>query len=366
LDALTVRYKLKAYGATVKQAFNKIEEAGGRTGFSVSGLKMEIKPSEIPRRLIWRNADARGYLDMRYPQGHNFEVTLSAVYLATHTLEEAQAMCERIAAAFGLIKRRRLGRLDLSVDIGGWNIRFTEQNAWIAQRRATTKAMRVDTHCKGMKLTGFTVCPGNALMMRVYDKVEELKLADRAHKQPIEHALWKEAGWTGEPVTRVEFQLRSKVLKALGLTDPRQIGERMDAVWAYCTQKWVRLSVPGSATRRSRWKLDPKWELVRSVVFKHAAAPAERIHKSIGADAKQTFGGKETTDEQCMDQFLDGIFGTGKAVVKRELVQQHGLSEIRQYLINRHSAAEAYFWSASQVDLEDKGETDEYGFAVAI
>jgi hypothetical protein len=126
--------------------------------------------------------------------------------------------------------------------------------------------------------------------MRVYDKLAELTAHNDEAKRAAEEEVWRRAGRDDDgPVSRVEFQLRGGVLDELSLRDPAQLGASLDRVWQYCVM-WVRLAIPESASRRARWKTDPRWEATRSVVFERPSEPARRIACRGGAGAAQVIG----------------------------------------------------------------------------
>lgn len=140
---------------------------------------------------------------------------------------------------FGEPIEARLRKLDLCADFAGWRIGDVLHEAWIVQRIGRVREYEKQTHRVGSKITGFTICPGNTLMMRAYDKVAELNVTGREQKREIEYSFWKREGWQFESVTRIEFQFRSTVL--------RQFEARnLDTI-----------AIPNSEVRRARWEIDP-------------------------------------------------------------------------------------------------------------
>ncbi len=133
-----------------------------------------------------------------------------------------------------------------------------------------------------LSVTGITVAAGNPLMARVYAKDIELRQAGREEKRAIEHRIWSEHGWDGvAPVTRVEFQCRGEFLDEIRLRDPRALGDNVDAAFQHCV-RWLRLIEPGSSSRRTRSRLDPRWVVVTSTEFAHEADPIMRDRKHRG------------------------------------------------------------------------------------
>jgi hypothetical protein len=106
---------------------------------------------------------------------------------------------------------------------------------------------------------------------RVYDKTVHLQNDVVGDRRSAEHARWRANGWNEiARVTRVEFQVRGVALKEMDggqLRDTARFVQRLDALWKYLTCKWVRLCVLDSASRRARWKTDPRWRLVQDAQF---------------------------------------------------------------------------------------------------
>lgn len=140
-------------------------------------------------------------------------------------------------------------------------------------------------------VTGHTVCPGNAIMARVYDKTQELRVHRDPEKERLEKLIWSEHGWQGEQVTRVEFQIRGEAAKELFGRQLDRATRELDAIWGYCTTRWLKLVVPGTATRLRRCDLDPRWDAATKVGWGHPdQAPAERTRERGLATAQQAFG----------------------------------------------------------------------------
>jgi len=373
VDALTAGFQLVASRTRFTEAFEAAEGAGhGRSAWSADGLTVGVQLSRSRGRLSFKNADARGVLDAHQVHGFCVEVSVSALYLATHPLPDALALCERLASMFGRVVDRRLRRVDLCADIGGWSVADTAAEGFIAQRRGRVKTYEKEMHRVGSVVTGFSVCPGNRLMLRVYDKRAELRRQCSEDKRALEEELWQRAGWRGEPVTRVEFQLRSEALKSLGMLEPAALPHKLDGAWAYCTKKWVRLSEPHSASRRDRWRLDARWSLVQGVVFVQPSAPSERQTVSgSGASAEQVLGtvrsflasrGRlpEATEPSGADasahaeaarSTLQACATQLSAELCAALLRKRGPSGGYGYVRRRHAAAQASHFSADRPGL---------------
>ena len=125
---------------------------------------------------------------------------------------------------------------------------------------------------------------------RIYAKSFELGLAGREAKRAIEHELWRLNGWHGEDVTRLEFQHRGTFLDEVKLRDPGDLERQLDAIWAYDTQRFLRMKVPGTASRLERCAEDARW-LAARCAFRHDVSPIVRTRALRGgASAAQAIG----------------------------------------------------------------------------
>ena len=115
-------------------------------------------------------------------------------------------------------------------------------------------------------------------MFRCYGKTGEMKKDSAKHD--FFHHLWKqETGHDVEHVTRLEFQIRRKVIKDLKINSVSDLSQKLNAIWAYCVgdgkdnKGWCRFldQAMTPADRRNknqqRYDTDQLWELVRNVRF---------------------------------------------------------------------------------------------------
>ena len=235
--------------------------------------------------------------------GWSLELVARASYLANHSLEDVVLELRTWANAFGLVAEERLRRVDMAADFEGMPIEAEDADAFVRPPRST-----MTSWCEGRKpdetwaktyreasdrVTGHTICPGNALMLRVYNKTQEMKIrhGEKAQKKAqLERHIWAENGWQGGDVTRVEFQIRGDACKELlGRQVERLLKERQ-ALWRYCAERWVRLVVPDESTRLRRCSVDPRWQAVQSVTWGAQQTPLRRVRHRGLATAGQAWG----------------------------------------------------------------------------
>jgi hypothetical protein len=241
---------------------------------------------------LLENADARVVVNARAPRGWLVAVEMSGVALArighVVAIERARVLASKL---LGHVEGERVRRVDMCADFIGFDLPNIDPHAWLVQRRCKqVDHVRLDTHREGDECTGFTIGRG-AVVLRVYNKTEELKAKGDAVKRAEEYERWKAAGWDGRsPVTRVEFQLRDAAMKELGLRDVQHFDERLDHAWAYCTRRWCRLVELGTRTRKKRCETDARWEAVRNVEFNSSAEAATRKRARGTVDARHAVG----------------------------------------------------------------------------
>jgi hypothetical protein len=109
---------------------------------------------------------------------------------------------------------------------------------------------------RGQRVTGLQIGRGE-IVCRFYDKVLEIALKGHGHIMP----LWTSNGWDGKSqVSRLEFQLRRGGLRRFDPTmDYATYQECKPDIWAYMTDRFLRVVDPGTATRKERAKETDYW-----------------------------------------------------------------------------------------------------------
>lgn len=266
--------------------------------------------------------------------GWSVVVEARALLLARMKYSELLEMFRELLASFGLLVAWRQRRIDLAADVTGWQLAISDGEAFVKPPRAKLGhweplAKDLDPDAAGHSdadherahvttyrsedraVTGHTVCPGGAIMARIYDKVCELNQPGRFAKRQVEVAIWQAAGWTGRlvetasggfrvegpPVVRVEFQVRGEALEEMGLRDPLKLASSLDSLWAYCVARdagrgkgWLRLVLPDDATRLRRCATDPRWRVLQETIWVERAEPAVRLRRRGLASLAQALG----------------------------------------------------------------------------
>ncbi|MBF0379684.1 MAG: hypothetical protein HQL69_01625 [Magnetococcales bacterium] len=80
----------------------------------------------------------------------------------------------------------------------------------------------------------------------------------------------------------MEFQIRREPLKEMGIITVPDYLEQQTALWAYLTQKWLRLTIPReSKPDKKLWPTHPLWETLSGIVWDCGyQPPATRLRSS--------------------------------------------------------------------------------------
>jgi hypothetical protein len=134
--------------------------------------------------------------------------------------------------------------------------------------------------------------------------------------------------WDWEsPVWRVEFQLRRKALKELGIDSVEALWGKEDNLWSYLTGEWLQLKTP-KEDNVSRWPEKRKWTLIRKAQSGYEASPLVRKQVKQG-DAKRLL------DQGSGILFsLGAVKGCDSMEKTLELLRQHGEGKLRKDNIN--------------------------------
>lgn len=218
-------------------------------------------------------------IDEHAREGWSLKVNASALLLMREGPHAALTMARSIARAMlSQVVEERVSRLDLCADVTGFDLGGLNVQHFVTHKRVRfSQISQLQEYWRAGKRTGFVFGKGDA-MARIYDKTEHLALGLDDTKADEERSEWSCAGWNGrDDVTRVEFQLRGRLLKELELRDPDRCLERLDSIWSYCTHKWLRFVDRSTATRKERCETDQRWAVLEEVVFRVRTEPAKRV-----------------------------------------------------------------------------------------
>jgi len=216
---------------------------------------------------ILRNDDVTLKINENAQGGIHFpeiQVALHSGYLWRNGYESAIGYIQEWIARLADIGMVKVSRADLTADIRA-PLPVLSADCREIVTRAKNKGLLghgqfgVGRFYTGLQPSGYRVGSSN-LMCRMYDKVAE---SYKSKKTWFEE-LWEKEGWQkGEPVTRVEFQLRRAFLRQMQTSTPDDLIVQAPDLWRYLTEDWLTLRVPGDDSHRNRWKLRELWQVVQ-------------------------------------------------------------------------------------------------------
>jgi len=199
-----------------------------------------------------------------------------------------------LACYGGKIIKERVSEVHLAADFIGTDIKavdLCDQSKWIAKAQSFNPHEKIplfrdhgqepesndidfNPHYIHRRLTGVDMGKGN-LMLRIYDKVTELKRSRAAHKQQIFSEIWGLDRFDDQSVTRVEYQVRRPKLREFADAEGMRIDTVADLVhsirslWAYLTTEWTRhTATPVNRNHnQSKAKVSEFWQKVQAVVW---------------------------------------------------------------------------------------------------
>lgn len=170
--------------------------------------------------------------------------------------------------ACGIDATLNVARLDLHSDWQGIDIKANERVNVVtySDKRALYEV--------GEEMSGLTFGKrGGSLLCRIYDKTREF--TDKGHDWWPD--VWGPKYDPAQKVLRVEFEFSREGLREFAVDTPEDAFDQAPALWAYATCNWLALRTPTDDETRSRWPVDPRWELIQRSTLRGGCAPADRI-----------------------------------------------------------------------------------------
>ncbi|MBI4934066.1 MAG: hypothetical protein HY828_09320 [Actinobacteria bacterium] len=278
---------LSARGAAPQSLFADLEQA--RASAELDGLPVSTHLGGYPVKV-----QSRAWGKYRYCAVHELArigftpsetlpvVRFQPTAVALHALgpELTVLWASNFLDACGIQATLHVSRLDLHSDWHGVEFHANERSNFVtySTRRALWEVAE--------ELSGLAFGKrGGALICRIYDKSREM--VEKGHDWWPD--VWGPAYDSERKVTRVEFEFSRAGLKEFGVDGPEEALERAPELWAYATCSWLSLRIPTQDDTRSRWPVDPRWQLVQGSSLAGRSAPATRIRAGIREGELRTF-----------------------------------------------------------------------------
>lgn len=273
-------------------------EKGIKGCFEVDGESFEVKRAGEGYKLATVEC---AIIVSNDPNGFHVKFEAGALLLRRLGLEQVCAFAQRIAENLTcqILEENRVRRADLFMDVAGVSFQAEDLGAFVSRAHREHGYHSSDRlhHAKakggGPRLTGFTFSPGNPLMVRLYDKLAELESVGglESVKTKTELATFRSQGLSpGQEVWRLEAQLRTEVLKRRGVQTMAALIQRTTELWDYCfsgPKPWLRLVVPGSATRVERQRVDERWIPFEENPFVELGGPSNACDGDLGGSSPE-------------------------------------------------------------------------------
>lgn len=230
----------------------------------------------------------------------------------------------------GRVIKEIISEAHLALDLVGLyigDLNIQNEDYWIKRSK------RFDVYKENRCLTGISI-GRDACALRIYDKVFEI--ARSGSKQETFKDFWKVKHYADRPVTRVEFQLRRKVLKTLkveqdaeGAIDTLEdLNSGLNSIWQFCISDRARhcsTIVDYESNHQSRAENSEFWNLVNSVHWSGDVLYSQqkaRPKKDLSALRKQTAGLAMTIAAfyGANSEDLDHIISISKYVIEEDLI----------------------------------------------
>ncbi len=154
----------------------------------------------------------------------------------------------------------KISRIDPMVDyMGQLPILFPELKEVVSRSRKKSEFGVYERYAEGNKPSGYRLGKGE-ILCRIYNKTIEILRSD---KYWFEH-LWIANGWEkGQPVTRVEFQCRRKLIRMMKIETIEDLFLKVPDLWKYLTLEWLTIRLIQDDSHRTRWPTSRFWTVVQ-------------------------------------------------------------------------------------------------------
>jgi len=228
----------------------------------------------------------------------NCKIEIGSLTCWSGTKTAYDSIITRITSHGCNVTKEIVSRVDLCSDFVGMDIskqKFHYQDRWIQYARTFA------SYFTNRKLNGVSIGKGER-MLRIYDKVAELKQKNATNKQEAFQKIWGVQSYEEKPVTRVEFQFRREAIKEFSdennlfqIDTVAELCEHLQSLWAYGSKIWARHNqddVDRNNKHQSRAKLSKSWEKVCSVSFgdQYLVRTIKKTRKDIKALCQQMTG----------------------------------------------------------------------------
>ncbi len=229
-------------------------------------------------------------------------VSMRSVFLWKHGYWKAWEIVKQTIEKLGFVyAESKLSRVDLACHVQGLNLTKifpTTQDFSKIRTKAKKRCRPVYDFecCPHIEMTSLVVGSGNNIMLRIYDKIKEMKDKRAVVKETFfQDIIWPQAGIKVEDGTvfNVEFQIRREAFKTFHFTNGRELSTVenlffcINDIWSYLTNEWFSLVDPTSDTNRTRQTMISEWEYITKQKFDLEENGITELQRMYYKSAKQ-------------------------------------------------------------------------------
>lgn len=260
--------------------------------------RMTMLPNGAP---AWKYIVKNDYLQLQMAARLHLpmlaKVTFASMYLwevgnVYDALDEVRGL---LVDLFGVRLILQAAQIDLCVDLIGLKLPTEWEQVFISHaigKSPVGPSQKDRPVYRGRELETINFSGhGSPVSSKVYNKTTEIRqrlkgktwFYDiwRRKKRPDGTPVWNEDEQTPKekrvPVWRVEFSLERAGLHEMKLEDIEDVLTNIKRLWAYCTQDWLRLVVPGRSKNRHRWLTHPTWTLIQRAFDEYDATSVDGL-----------------------------------------------------------------------------------------
>ncbi len=276
IDTLEIGYCINEYKLSQDEweMIDSAKEVTQSTRFAKSqgvifrGVELNVHRAGKQRhKYILSNGDIQLDISPEATGGRDYpeiKVTFRSELLWRHGWQDAVRKVDSFIRDWAVVSEIKLSRIDIT---GDFATPFPVLSPGLREvvTRAKKKGERGDLKTEyqqysDTRMTNTYSFGSGAVQLRIYNKTLEIK---SSNKQWFEH-LWSDCGWKkGEPVTRLEFQARRKIIRQMQIETLEDLFLQVPDLWRYLTHEWLTIREPRDDSRRTRWPVSEFWRAVQ-------------------------------------------------------------------------------------------------------
>ncbi|QBD77989.1 hypothetical protein EPA93_19110 [Ktedonosporobacter rubrisoli] len=290
------------------------------TTYEFRNAHLLMYPNSAPAwNYILRNDCLEIKLEPRLPLSVIAKITLQSSYLWTVSTPKVavdEVKHFLITQLFGDHLFLQIAQLDLCVDVMNFIPPADAQREFLARPRKKQKIEVSEKHkeiINGRKLETIQFSGhGRPFSGKLYDKKAEI---EQRSKKTWFHPRWQQKGWDGKAdVWRMEFSIEREGFHDVKIEGVYHALENVRRLWAYCSQEWLRMVVPGQDKKRTRWATHPTWLLIQKAFDDYSVSDMDGLGPLV----------REKTRESNIEQIVAQIAGCATTLAAWEKdIQAH-------------------------------------------